>query len=40
MVRDSQCPAVGDVLVQQIKRLCPFTESKVPGEEGGLMMYN
>lgn len=40
MVRDSQCVAVGDILVWQIKGLCLFTESKLPGEEDRLVMYN
>lgn len=37
---DSQCAAVGNVLVRRIKALCLFTESKLPGEEGGLVIYN
>lgn len=40
MVRDSQSVAVGHILVQQIKGLSLFTESKLLGEEGGLVMYN
>lgn len=40
VVRGSQCLSVGVVLVWQIKEPCLFTESKLPGEEGGVVMYD